>query len=141
MHGAIYQLWLAQQGEHGPAPLTDELTTPDGVGRSTHFTGDCTGWELGPLHLPTTDEMTTPDGYGRYNQFSSGCIYWTPRTGAHAPNDHAREMWSHLGWERGFLGYPQGDESAWGDGTVQQNFEHGYILWKASTRATTIYYY
>ncbi len=104
--------YLTLGGPAGRAglPTTDELPTPDSVGRFNHFTGSggasiywtptsgaqeiqgairslwaTTGWERGPLGYPTTGETTTPDQLGRYNHFtgSVGSIYWPPGTGAH----------------------------------------------------------
>src|SRR5207245_1095626 len=91
-------------------PISDELTTPDGVGRYNVFqngsiywtpsTGafevhgairdkwGALGWENG-LGYPVTDELPTPDGTGRFNHFKSlrgggdNSIYWTAATGAH----------------------------------------------------------
>ncbi|MER5394622.1 PQQ-dependent sugar dehydrogenase [Saccharopolyspora sp. NPDC002686] len=159
--GAIRQNWAANGWERGPLgyPTTDEVTTPDGIGRYNHFskagsiywspgsgahaiwgairvTWSQLGWELGPLGYPTTDETTTPDGIGRYNHFSkAGSIYWTPGTGAHEVYGRIRERWSALGWERSYLGYPTTGEFAVSGGR-RNNFQHGYIQWTASNDTT-----
>ncbi|TVT17109.1 choice-of-anchor D domain-containing protein, partial [Amycolatopsis rhizosphaerae] len=90
IYGAIRDRWAALGWEAGPLgyPTTDELGTPDGVGRYNHFSGPgsvywspntgahaiygairdrwaALGWEAGPLGYPTTDELATPDGVGR----------------------------------------------------------------------------
>lgn len=122
IRGAIRDAWLRLGGPTRPLgyPVTDELQTPDGVGRCNHFefgsiywtpaTGAHAvwgairdkwaqlGWEAGPSGHPTTDEMVCPDGIGRYNHFTGkgmpGSIYWAPSTGAHAVYGKIRERWA-----------------------------------------------
>lgn len=82
-------------------PVTDELGTPDGVGRFNHFehgsiywtpqTGAwevhgairdlraSMGWETGWLGYPVSDERDMPGG--RFSQFQHGRIDWTPAGG------------------------------------------------------------
>ncbi|MGP4015407.1 PQQ-dependent sugar dehydrogenase [Saccharopolyspora sp. 5N708] len=156
-------LQLGAHGKFGP-PTTDELSTPDGVGRYNHFVGvpaefpasiywspdtgshavwgairvtwSQLGWELGPLGYPTTDELITPDGVGHYNHFTkAGSIYWTPSTGAHEVYGRIREHWAALGWERSYLGYPTSGEFAVSGGR-RNDFEHGYIHWYATNNTT-----
>ncbi|PXY32668.1 sugar dehydrogenase [Prauserella muralis] len=151
VQGAINARYVAL-GAHaafGP-PVTDERTTPDGVGRYNHFAGlpggmpasvywtpgtgahavqgairakwRELGWENGPLGYPTTDESKTPDGKGRYNHFSkNSSIYWSPATGAHGIWGSIRERWKNLGWENGPLGYPTTDEKKTPDGVGRYN--------------------
>ena len=104
VHGAIRGKWSSLGWERSflGYPLTDESTTPDGVGRYNHFQGGSVywtpatgahevhgairgkwsslGWERSFLGYPLTDETTTPDGVGRYNHFQGGSVYWTPAT-------------------------------------------------------------
>ncbi|GIF13461.1 LGFP repeat-containing protein [Actinoplanes teichomyceticus] len=103
--GAIRDKWTQYGRERGYGfPLTDELTTPDGVGRYNHFergsiywtpaTGAHTvyggirerwaamGWERSCLRYPVSDETDTPGGGGRYQMFQGGSMYWTPAGGA-----------------------------------------------------------
>jgi LGFP repeat len=93
----------------GPAfgyPITDELATPDGVGRFNHFRA---------IHLPDAPEAS---------------IYWTPETGAQEVYGDIRKAWAAYSWERGPLGYPTSAEFQ--DGVVRrQNFQRGFILWTA----------
>jgi M6 family metalloprotease-like protein len=134
VHGLIKEKWVSLKGANGflGFPLTDELATPDGVGRYNHFQGGSVywtpstgahevhgairskwsslGWERGFLGYPLTDEMTTPDGKGKYTHFQGGSIYWTSATGAHEVHGLIRERWAALGWEKSFLGYPLTDE-------------------------------
>jgi len=56
------------------------------------------------------DETATPGGTSRYNHFPGGSIYWMPATGAHEVHGAIRNLWSSMGWERSFLGYPTRDE-------------------------------
>ena len=154
VHGAIRDKWTELDWERGLLgyPLTDETTTPDGVGRFNHFqhgsiywTPDTgahevhgairdkwaeLGWEPGFLGYPLTDEATTPDGVGRYNHFQGGSIYWTAGTGAHEVHGAIWGKWTELGWERSSLGYPITDELTTPDGLGRFNdFQHGSIYW------------
>lgn len=104
VHGAILQKWKAHNWERGflGYPLTDELSTPDGIGRYNHFqhgsiywfptTGAYEvhgairsdwarrGWERSFLRYPETDELSSPDGV-RYSRFQGGYLVWTPESG------------------------------------------------------------
>jgi uncharacterized protein with LGFP repeats len=105
--GAILAKWTQYGRESGYGyPLTDELTTPDGIGRYNHFqngsiywvlsTGAHTvygairdrwaamGWERSCLGYPISDETDTPGDGGRYQMFQRGQVYWTPAGGAYA---------------------------------------------------------
>ncbi|GHF44252.1 hypothetical protein GCM10017566_16410 [Amycolatopsis bartoniae] len=167
IQGAIRSKWAAMGWELGPQgyPTTDELTTPDGVGKYNHFSradgasiywspGNgawsiqgairdrwaATGWEAGPLGYPTTDESTTPDGVGKYNHFSKqGSVYWTPSTGAHAIYGAIRQQWSSMGWERSALGYPTSDEYAVTGGR-RNDFQHGSITFLFSNGSIQVTY-
>jgi hypothetical protein len=139
-------------------PTTDELITPDGVGRFNHFQGGSIywtpntgafevhgpirdkwaqlGWEKSILGYPIADEATTPDGIGRYQSFQGGSIYWTPNTGAFEIHGLIREKWGQLGWENSCLGYPISDEEPSSDGWDRQSrFQYGIIKWSPSTGA------
>jgi len=168
VRGAILTHYLTLGGPAGRAglPSTDELPTPDGVGRFNHFIGSGgasiywtpatgaqevqglirtlwagSGWERGPLGYPTTDETTTPDQLGRYNHFtgSAGSIYWTPGTGAHEVHGAIAARWAALGWERSPLGYPTSNEYTVTGGRASA-FAHGTITWNAATGATGVRY-
>jgi uncharacterized protein with LGFP repeats len=160
VRGAIRSNWAASGWERGPLgyPTTDEMGTPDGVGRYNHFSGSsgssiywspttgahsirgairaewaASGWEKGPLGYPTTDEKGTPDGSGRYNHFSKAAsIYWTPWTGAHSVLGAIRATWASMGWERSWLGYPTSDEYSVPVGRAE-DFENGTLTWSATT--------
>jgi hypothetical protein len=104
--GAIRDKWLALGGPQSflGQPLTDELGTPDGIGRFNHFQGgsiywtpttgahevhgairdkwEAIGWERSFLGYPISDEMNTPNGQGRVSQFQHGNITWSQSTGA-----------------------------------------------------------
>ena len=114
VHGDIRGKWAALGWERGflGYPLTDESTTPDGVGRYNHFQGGSIywtpatgahevhgairnlwagmGWERSFLGYPTSDELSTEDGLGRYSEFQHGSIYWSPTTGALACRETMR---------------------------------------------------
>jgi len=161
VHGAIMSKWSALGWEWSVLgyPITDELPTPDGVGRFNHFASggsiywtpstwahevhgaimskwSSLGWERSFLGYPVTDELATPDGVGRFNHFagSNGSIYWTPSTWAHEVHGAIMSKWASLGWERSYLGYPTSDEYTIPGGR-RSDFQHGYITWNAATGA------
>ena len=143
------------------AALTEERTTPDGIGRFNHFQGGSIywtpdtgafevhgairdkwaelGWETGFLRYPITDETKTPDGVGRFNHFQGGSIYWTPSTGAHVVYGKIRDKWEELGWERSALGYPTSDEYAVAGGR-RSDFQHGSITWDFDSQTAIVAY-
>jgi uncharacterized protein with LGFP repeats len=164
VHGAIRGLWsqLGWERSFLGYPLTNETATPDGSGRFNHFQGGSIywtagtgahevhgairrlwsqlGWERSFLGYPTTDESRTPDGIGRFNHFQGGSIYWTPTTGAHEVHGAIRGLWSQLGWERSFLGYPLTNESKTPDGIGRFNhFQGGSIYWTPTTGAHEVH--
>jgi GH25 family lysozyme M1 (1,4-beta-N-acetylmuramidase) len=104
VHGAIYDHWAAMGWETSPLgyPVTDEMGTPDGVGRFNHFANDgsiywtrttgawsvhgaiynlwaAMGRETSSVGYPTSDEYAVPGG--RQNNFVSGLINWNAGTG------------------------------------------------------------
>lgn len=105
VHGAIFAKWASFGWEQGflGFPLTDESTTPDGVGRYNHFEGGSIywtpstgaweihgairdkyaslGWERSFLGYPVSDEFDGP-GNTQVSNFQSGQIGWSPRFGA-----------------------------------------------------------
>lgn len=105
IRGGIREKWASMGWEWSflGYPTTDELPTPDGIGRFNHFeygsiywthqTGAhevhggirakwaSLSWERSFLGYPVTDELPTPDGIGRFNHFQNGSIYWTDKTG------------------------------------------------------------
>lgn len=105
VHGLIRAKWASLGWECSflGFPLTDETTTPDGVGRYNHFQGGSVywtpatgahevhgairdlwaslGWERSRLGYPTSDELAWGT-IGRVSYFQGGRIYWTPFGGA-----------------------------------------------------------
>jgi hypothetical protein len=161
VHGAIHEKWksLGWETSFLGYPITDELTTPDGEGRFTHFQGgsiywtpstgahevhgairakwSAMGWETSYLGYPITDERTTPDTVGRYNHFQGGSIYWTPSTGAQAVHENIRNKWEEKHWELGYLGYPVIDTVIYpGETKMVGRFQGGEIVWHATSGAT-----
>ncbi|WP_414935509.1 hypothetical protein [Amycolatopsis sp. cmx-11-51] len=163
IHGEIRTKWQATNGEAGPLgfPTSDQLTTPDGIGRVNHFNNNnasiywtavtgahyvmgriwqkwrSLGWEVF-FGYPTTDEVATPDGVGRYTHFSgNGSIYWSPSTDAFEVHGYVRDRYAAIGWQAG-IGYPTTDET-WTPGSkgkynhfAQGGFAHS-IYWRAGT--------
>ncbi|WTW95962.1 hypothetical protein OG216_22435 [Streptomycetaceae bacterium NBC_01309] len=109
IHGAIYTLWKQQRREG--VPTTDEIATPDGVGRFNAFT----------------------DNRGR-----NWSIYWTPRTGAHAVRDEYRAKWGAVGWEGG-IGYPVSEQGVRPGAYIpHQDFERGSLYPNANGRSIQV---
>jgi uncharacterized protein with LGFP repeats len=126
--------------------VTDELPTPDGVGRFNHFANSGSiywtpntgawsihgairakwaslGWERSFLGYPTSDETAAPGSApGRFNNFSnSGSIYWTQATGASSIHGAIRAKYLALGGPASVLGYPITDETGTPDGIGRFN--------------------
>ncbi|MDQ6650844.1 MAG: PQQ-binding-like beta-propeller repeat protein [Actinomycetota bacterium] len=104
VHGALRALWASLGWENGLLgyPVSDELTTPDGVGRANQFTAGWAywtlgtgahevhgaifakwtslGWERGFLGYPTSNEYGVPGG--RRSDFQGGWIFWNSVTGS-----------------------------------------------------------
>jgi uncharacterized protein with LGFP repeats len=93
------------------------------------------GGATGVLGSPTSGEQTCADGEGRHRTFERGSIFWHPLTGAHKVHGLIHDKWAALDSERGFLGYPKGDESDSGGGTPGRVslFQGGAITWKKGT--------
>lgn len=161
VHGEIYRRWdqFGREGSLLRLPVTDELPTPDGVGRFNYFEGGSIywspetgayeihgaildrwsqlGWETSVLGYPTTNELPTPDGTGRYNHFRGGSVYWSPQTGAHEVYGAILERWSQLGWETSWLGYPTSGEYDVPGGR-RSNFQGGWIEYRFDTREVIV---
>jgi hypothetical protein len=171
VRGTILAHYKALGGPTGPLgyPITDELATPDGLGRYNHFSRAdgasiywtpqtnawaiqgsirakwaSMGWENSVLGYPITDETVTPDGIGRYNHFSrvTGSIYWSAVSGAHSIQGSIRAKWASMGWENSVLGYPTTDETATPDGIGRYNHfsrANGSIYFSPGSGAHAIY--
>ncbi|MET7795553.1 LGFP repeat-containing protein [Streptomyces decoyicus] len=135
LQGDILAKYQQIGGETSPlgCPTSDELTTPDNVGRYTTFTGGSIywspdtgahpiwgdiktkwadqGWEKGDLGYPKGDELTNPDGEGKRQEFQHGTIYWHPTksNGAHAVSGSIGWVWGAFKYESGDFGYPTSD--------------------------------
>jgi uncharacterized protein with LGFP repeats len=87
-----------------------------------------------------SEEMVLRDNRGHARDFANGSIYWTPQTGAHEVHGDIRVKWAQEGGERGFLGYPETDETGTPDGVGRFNhFEHGSIYWTPQTGAREVH--
>ena len=106
LNGYIYGAY-AQLGAHQSVgvPVTDELSTPDGVGKLNHF-------------APSQNASNV-----------NASIYWSPSSGAHLVKGDIRARWASLGWERSVLGYPTSDPGVARDGvSTYGNFQQGTIF-------------
>jgi uncharacterized protein with LGFP repeats len=164
VHGFIHAEWAGLGWERSVLgyPVTDEIGTPDGVGRFNHFQGGSIYWtpgtgahelhgairtewaalgfERSALGYPVNDESGTADGVGRYNRFQGGSIFWTPATGAHEVHGLIHAEWAALGFERSPVGYPVGDESSTPGGIGRYSqFQGGAIYWSPATGAHEVH--
>lgn len=94
-------------------PITNELTTPDGVGRYSVFENGSIYWS--PSSLTGTSLAI----------------------GAHEVHGKIRDTYRDRGWEAGPLGYPISDELEVTGGR-ESHFEHGTISFDAATGETTV---
>ena len=163
VHGAIRAHWAALGWERSVVgyPVTDEIGTPDGIGRFNHFqygsiyftpqTGAwevhgairahwaALGWERSVVGYPTSDETPVGDGIGRYNKFQHGTIYWSPTTGAFEVHGAILQAYLSVQATRSRLGYPTSDVFPTLAGS-RSTFQGGYIDWYAFANQTSITY-
>ncbi len=114
VHGAIRGKYsnLGWERSFLGYPLTNETTTPDGIGRYNHFqhgsiywspgTGAfevhglirshwaSIGWERSVLGYPISDELVVFGGDARISHFQRGSIYWSPTAGARVLRERVR---------------------------------------------------
>lgn len=165
VHGLIRDKWakLGWEKSFLGYPVSDETTTPDGIGRYNHFQGGSIywhpdvgtfevhgairekwaslGWEKGFLGYPVTDETVTPDGVGRYNHFQNGSIYWKSSISAHEVHGLIKGYWADHGWEQNLdLGYPISDElpTKANSKNCYNDFENGVVFWKYGEKNASI---
>lgn len=160
--GVILQRYLALGGPQSflSLPRSNELATPDGIGRrsefvnghiywhpqigahsiTTHFAIEWgrLGWENSPLGYPTSEEDGVLGMAARVQRFQHGELYGST-LGLAAVHGAIRDRWIALGGAGGELGLPviseQPTPGAAGRFTV---FERGVIYWSAATGAFEI---
>lgn len=150
INGAIFFKWkaLGGLGSFLGVPLTDELATPDSVGRYNHFTHGSIywrpcigafevhglirnvwaahGWENGLLGYPKSDETTTSDQVGKYSTFQGGAVYYHPSFGTFAMLGEFYRTWQDMG-ALTKLGYPTSAMSCSPANMCVQHFQHGTL--------------
>jgi uncharacterized protein with LGFP repeats len=165
VHGLILAHYAELGGPGGLLgyPLSDETTTPDGVGRYNHFqngsiywtpgTGAhevhgairahwaALGWEGSLVGYPTSDESDTPGG--RVNTFTGARIYWSAPTGAYEVHGEILDRYLSLGGTGGFAGFPVTDETdipgVPGGRMSVFSATNVAVYWSADTRAHETY--
>lgn len=72
--------------------------------------------------------------------FQGGSVYWASRSGTpHVVHGAIRGAWAQMGWERGWLGYPTGEERCGlVGGGCWQTFEGGRMYWSPATGAHAV---
>ncbi|MFP5219875.1 MAG: DNRLRE domain-containing protein [Actinomycetes bacterium] len=124
IQGSIRTRWSQLGWEGGLGwPATDEMTTPDGVGRYNHF-------------FKPGQTSTSPDGL-------HNSIYWRSDYGAHDVQGPIRAKWASYGWERG-LGYPTTPQKTTPDTIGRYNHftrpgvDSNSIYWSSATGAKAV---
>ena len=82
------------------------------------------GADSGYLGLPASDEISISGGV--YQQFQNGRIYWTASTAGWDLTNDIVDLYTNLGGQSGFLGYPTGGITSITSGSRQQ-FQGGAI--------------
>jgi uncharacterized protein with LGFP repeats len=165
VHGSIQDVYLflepnfPERGVLG-LPTTDELGTPDGVGRYNHFEGGSVystpsfgahrvvgvmrdkwaglGWERGPLGYPTQGSSYTFDSVD-YTVFERGAVF-SSADGVRAVYGGIAAAWRRLGAERGLLGIPITDETSTPDGWGRFNHFTGGSVYSTPTHGAWAVY-
>lgn len=101
VHGAIHDKWASLGWEKSTLgyPVSDETSTPDGIGRYNNFEHGSIYWH--------------PD----------------PTIGTHTVITPILDKWKQLGGESGFLGYPRTDSIRMDDGGYYNEFQDGMMIW------------
>nr|WP_208383413.1 N-acetylmuramoyl-L-alanine amidase [Modestobacter marinus] len=161
--GAVLARYLAAGGPPAlGAPTSDELGTPDGVGRYNLFAKAAsvywtpqhgaqvvwggvreewqrTGWETGPLGYPTGGEEVISRRRGTYQQFERGTVYWSPATGAHEVHGSIAAVWRSRGGVDSPLGLPTSGEMETPDGQGRYNhFANGASIYYAPSTGVRV---
>ena len=100
------------------------------------------GGASGFLGAAKTNVTLCPDKIGYFRHYAGGSIYWSPRSGAHEVYGDIRALWSSLGWERSFLGYPRTGELPGRDEAKKGRysvFEGGVVYWHPQTGAHEVH--
>jgi hypothetical protein len=102
-------------------------------------------WKARAEVAPAADQVGKVQSFVIQEVVSGGCgpaesvktldvpisIHWSPETCAHPIRDPFLGYWTQLGGEQGRLGYPVTDEVRRPDGTREQMFERGSLVWSA----------
>lgn len=157
------------KGLGGPAgvlgyPITDQINSPDKVGRYTNFAAPggasiywspataahdlygpirtkwvSLGAEHGPLGYPKLDEAIAPDGVGRQSSFAGAggpYLYWSPSTGAHEVVGVILAKYRAAGGPKSLLRYPTSDQAHTTRNVgLENHFTLGSIYWSPPTGA------
>ncbi len=163
VQGRIHDAYLANGSWYGilGTPLTDELTTPDRIGRYNHFangsiywtpaTGahevygtirakwSAAGWERSFYGYPVTGEYAVANG--RASNFQGANIYWGPTTGAFEVHGSILANYLAMGGPSSILGLPVTDETTTPDriGRFNHFVGGGSIYWTPATGAHEVY--
>jgi uncharacterized protein with LGFP repeats len=158
MTGAIGALYESAGAEHSwlGYPTSDVVTAADGTGQYATYQGGTIYWspstglhslygtilslytavgaEQSFLGYPTQSVLPTADTIGRYAQFQGGSMYWSPVTNAHILNGAFLPLYTAVGAERSFLGYPTQSVAPTAD-TVGRyaKFQNGNMYWSPAT--------
>ncbi|BAH52300.1 hypothetical protein ROP_40530 [Rhodococcus opacus B4] len=118
-HGSVYWKQNAQRAIAVPSALMDAYSQY--------------GWETGALGFPIGDHTVLVDSsgapWGDVQGFEGGALYRRYGQPGFAVWGAIRERWNRSGFENGTFGWPTGVEVTNSDGSKQQQFERGLIVW------------
>ena len=99
------------------------------------------GGPASPFLWPVEPMSLNPDGRGYRLALANGFIYWSPETGAHIVPTQVFDVWKHLDWEKGVLGYPITDQDGLSSNPLErmQKFQHGAIVQNAVGLNAAVY--
>ncbi|MGZ4606995.1 MAG: LGFP repeat-containing protein [Blastococcus sp.] len=160
LSGPIETAWKASGAETGSLgyPTTSVSTGADGKGQYARFQNGSVYWSpatgvhtmtgaIGALYesagaehswlgYPTSDVVTATDGTGQYAQYQGGTIYWSPSTGLHSLYGSVLSLYTAVGAEQSFLGYPAQSLLPTSDGVGRYaKFQGGSMYWSPTTNA------
>ncbi|MGZ4545027.1 MAG: hypothetical protein ACXVXT_06505 [Blastococcus sp.] len=160
LSGPIETAWKASGAETGSLgyPTTSVSTGADGKGQYARFQNGSVYWSpatgvhtmtgaIGALYesagaehswlgYPTSDVVTATDGTGQYAQYQGGTIYWSPSTGLHSLYGSVLSLYTAVGAEKSFLGYPAQSLLPTSDGVGRYaKFQGGSMYWSPTTNA------
>jgi hypothetical protein len=164
VHGDIRAKYNAKGGPNSDLalPITDETTTPDGIGRFNHFSGNGSiywtpntgpmevrggiranwasgGWELGPLGYPVGDEHSLGSSKW-FSDFQNGVLYF--ETDHIVPTANASLSGSQMAnaVKNFFVAHKNDDGLSVDSVSITGVSNTGYGFWNSRNRLVTFHF-